>query len=205
MENRKQHWNAVYEEKTSTKVNWYEPLPQISLDSVAQCNLSKDAAIIDIGGGDGFLAEFLVAKGYKDVSVLDISEKAVERAKKRLGHRGEGITWIVADVTEFSPERQYDLWHDRATFHFLTEEQEATQYLKTLNQAVKPGGFVILGTFSENGPANCSGLEVKRYAVGDMQKLFSEGFITMNSKNLDHSTPSGAIQNFTFCSFRKNV
>ena len=203
METKKEHWDKVYQTKPCTEVSWYEPMPQASLKCIADCNLDKSAPIIDIGGGDSFLAEFLISQGYTDVTVVDISEKAIERAKERLGEKAEEISWIVADVTEFSPEKKYVLWHDRAAFHFLTDDTQVKEYLETLRKALSPGGFVILSTFSDKGPEKCSGLPVKQYSVAQMQKLFSEGFITMNCKNVDHETPSGKTQNFTFCTFQK--
>lgn len=205
MENKKDHWNKVYETKKPTEVSWYEPMPEVSLTYITDCKLEKDAAIIDIGGGDSFLAEFLLAQGFTDITVVDISEKAIERAKERLGEKADEVNWIVADVSKFQPERQYDLWHDRAVFHFLTEESQIENYLSSVKDAVKPGGFVVMGTFSENGPTKCSGLEIKQYSISQMQDLFYEGFSTLSCKNIDHQTPSGGMQNFTFCSFRKDT
>ena len=203
MEDRKQHWNQVYENKKATEVSWYEPMPETSLDYITECKLKKDAAIIDIGGGDSFLAEFLIGRGYTDITVVDISESAINRARQRLGEKADEIKWIVADAAEFKPDRQYDLWHDRAAFHFLTEDEKVEKYLKTIKEAVKPGGYVVLGTFSETGPTKCSGLEIRQYSISEMQALFAEGFTTMSCKNVDHTTPSGGTQNFTFCSFQK--
>ena len=203
MEDRKKHWEEVYENKKATQVSWYEPMPETSLDYITECKLEKDAAIIDIGGGDSFLAEFLIGRGFTDITVVDISENAINRARKRMGEKAEEIKWIVADAAEFVPERQYDLWHDRAAFHFLTEDQKVESYLKTVKQTVKPGGYVVLGTFSETGPTKCSGLEIKQYSISEMQALFADGFTTMSCKNVDHNTPSGGTQNFTFCSFQK--
>lgn len=203
MKNKKQHWNDVYEQKQITEVSWYEPMPETSLNFISECKLEKDAAIIDVGGGDSFLAEFLLAREYTDITVLDISEKAIERAKQRLGERAEEIKWIVADASEFTPEKKYDLWHDRAAFHFLTEEVEVQNYLRNVNEAVKPGGFVIMGCFSEDGPKKCSGLEVQQYSLDKMQQMFVGSFSTMSCKNVEHQTPTGAVQNFSFCSFRK--
>lgn len=203
MEDRKQHWNQVYENKKATEVSWYEPMPETSLNYITECKLKKDAAIIDIGGGDSFLAEFLIGRGYTDITVVDISESAINRARQRLGEKADEIKWIVADAAEFKPDRQYDLWHDRAAFHFLTEDEKVEKYLKTIKEAVKPGGYVVLGTFSETGPTKCSGLEIRQYSISEMQALFVEGFTTMSCKNVDHTTPSGGTQNFTFCSFQK--
>ena len=203
MEQDRQHWDKVYSEKQPTKVSWYEPMPEVSLNLIKECKLGKDAAIIDIGGGDSFLAEFLVSKGYTNVTVVDISEKAIERAKERMCEKADEVTWIVADAANFNPGKQFDLWHDRAAFHFLTDEAKKENYLKTLFAAVKPGGYVLMSTFSETGPAKCSGLEVQRYSVGEMQELFREEFNVLSGKSVDHTTPSGKTQNFTVCSFQK--
>lgn len=203
MQNRKDHWNKVYETKKPTEVSWYEAMPEVSLKCITDCKIEKDAAIIDIGGGDSFLAEFLLAQGYTDVTVVDISEKALERAKKRLGNKAEAVTWIIADVSNFQPQRMYDVWHDRAVFHFLTQKKEILNYLDTVNSAVNSDGFLIMGTFSENGPLKCSGLEIKQYSIAEMQELFADNFKTLSCRNIDHKTPSGGIQNFTFCSFEK--
>lgn len=203
MNENQQHWDNVYSEKAPTEVSWYEPMPEVSLEIIRNCELSKDSAIIDIGGGDSFLAEFLVAQGYTDVTVVDISSKAVERAKERMCEKADEVTWIIADASAFNPERQYDLWHDRATFHFLIEDRQKENYLRTLKQSVKPGGFVVMSTFSEKGPATCSGLDINRYSIGDMNKLFEDEFNMISGKNKDHETPSGGKQNFTYCCFQK--
>jgi 2-polyprenyl-3-methyl-5-hydroxy-6-metoxy-1,4-benzoquinol methylase len=203
MEDRKEHWNKVYENKKATEVSWYEPMPETSLDYITDCKLEKDAAIIDIGGGDSFLAEFLIGRGFTDITVVDISENAINRAKDRLGEKADDITWVIGDAAEFEPQRQYDLWHDRAAFHFLTEDAQVEKYMQNVQKAVKPGGYVVMGTFSETGPTKCSGIEIRQYSINDMQQLFADGFTTMSCKNIDHETPSGGKQNFTFCSFRK--
>lgn len=204
MENQEDHWDKIYESKTPTEVSWYEPLPEQSLSYIIECELQKDASIIDIGGGDSFLAEFLLAQNFKDVTVVDISQKAIDRAKLRLGERAEQVDWIKTNVLDFTPDRQYDVWHDRAAFHFLIEDKQVEKYVNLAYKAVKPGGFVVLGTFSESGPNTCSGLKVRQYSIKEMQQLFLDGFTPLNCKNFDHSTPSGDKQNFTFCSFRKD-
>lgn len=205
MNENQQHWDKVYSEKAPTEVSWYEPMPEVSLELIRSCNIPKDAAIIDVGGGDSFLAEFLVSLGYEDVTVVDISSKAIERAKERMCEKADEINWIIADASNFNPERQYDLWHDRAAFHFLLGEEQKKNYLGILKKAVKPGGYVIMGTFSDKGPDKCSGLEVQKYSVMDMCKLFEDDFDMLSGKNLDHQTPSGSKQNFTFCSFQKKT
>ena len=204
MNESQQHWDKVYSEKAPTEVSWYEPMPQISLELIRSCGISKDAAIIDIGGGDSFLAEFLVSLGYTDVTVVDISSKAIERAKERMCEKADEVKWIIADASKFEPERSYDLWHDRAAFHFLTGDDQKKDYLERVQKAVKPGGYVIMGTFSNKGPEKCSGLTVQRYSVNDICQFFEKEFSMLNGKNVDHQTPSGVTQNFTFCSFQKN-
>lgn len=203
MENNKSHWNKIYEEKNSTEVSWYEPMPETSLKFIAECKLDKNSAIIDIGGGDSSLVDFLLAKDFTDITVLDVSKKAISRAKARLGDRAEQVKWIISDVLDFVPERKYDLWHDRAAFHFLNEEGQVKKYLEVLEEAVDTGGFVVMSTFSEKGPDKCSGLEVKKYSISNLISLFSESFNMMSCKNVDHRTPSGSVQNFSFCSFKK--
>ncbi len=203
MEDYKEHWNAVYDTKKVTEVSWYEPMPENSLDLISGCTLEKDSAVIDVGGGDSFLAEFLLARGFSNITVVDISEKALDRAKERLGEQAEKVKWVVTDITQFEPREKYDLWHDRAAFHFLTEDEQVKAYMNVLMQAVKPGGFVIIGTFSDRGPKTCSGLPIKQYSIADLQQLFEQEFENLNSKTADHTTPSGAVQNFTFCSFRR--
>ncbi|WP_423818674.1 class I SAM-dependent methyltransferase [Salinimicrobium sp. TIG7-5_MAKvit] len=203
MNESQQHWDKVYSEKAPTEVSWYEPMPQISLELIRSCGISKDAAIIDIGGGDSFLAEFLVSLGYTDVTVVDISSKAIERAKERMCEKADEVKWIIADASKFEPERDYDLWHDRAAFHFLTGDDQKKDYLERVQKTVKPGGYVIMGTFSDKGPEKCSGLSVQRYSVNDICQFFEKEFNMLNGKNVDHQTPSGVTQNFTFCSFQK--
>ncbi len=199
-----EHWENIYRTKKLTEVSWYEPIPETSLEFIKGLNLSKDAAIIDVGGGDSFLADFLLMEGYTNVSVLDISEEALERVKKRLGERAEEINWIVADITGFQPEETYDLWHDRAAFHFLTEEDQVRKYLDLLKTAVKSQGVVVMATFSDKGPTKCSGIDIQQYTISDLAQLLSADFGMLSCKNVLHETPSGAEQDFIFCSFRKN-
>jgi len=203
MEARKSHWENIYNTKDISTVSWYQTKPSKSLDLIAEFNLDKDAAIIDIGGGDSFLPDFLLKLGYSNISVLDISEKAIENAKIRLGEDAEKIKWIVSDITKFTPSEKYDLWHDRAAFHFLTDDQEIENYVQLVSKSLKPNASLIIGTFSENGPTKCSGIEIKQYSQENLIQLFSAGFEKLQCENVDHETPSGALQNFTFCTFRK--
>lgn len=204
MKGKKSHWEEVYKKKDIEEVSWYQPKAETSMEYILDLNLKKNAKIIDIGGGDSFLAENLLSEGYTNITVLDISEAAIDRAKKRLGKKAEIIEWIVADASNFSSSEKYDLWHDRATFHFLTKEDEIGNYVRTLDNSVKKGGYVVMGTFSEKGPEKCSGIKIKQYSLHDLGEVLPEGFEILECKNVDHITPSEAVQNFSFCSFKKS-
>lgn len=199
----KEHWNNIYNTKKLTEVSWYQPVPETSMEFFRELGLPKDANIIDIGGGDSFLVDHLLKEGYKNITVLDISQKALERAKLRLGEKAEQVNWIEADAANFQASETYDLWHDRAAFHFLTEEKKIESYLERVKKQLNTGGFLILGTFSEKGPEKCSGISIRQYSLEEMRNLFSEGFEEVTCKNVEHHTPSGAVQHFSFCSFKK--
>ena len=166
-------------------------------------NLPLDANIIDIGGGDSHFVDALLDKGYKNIWVLDISSKAIDKAKQRLGARANNVHWIVSDVTEFEPPVQVDFWHDRAAFHFLTTEDEIYKYVTIAEDAIKKDGYLILGTFSENGPEKCSGLKIKQYSEASMSARFEVAFDKIKCITEDHITPFSTVQNFLFCSFKK--
>ena len=200
---RKNHWNKIYQTRSFEELSWYQQLPVTSLDFVRQFKLPKAAKIIDIGGGDSLLADHLLEMGYRDITVLDISDQAVERAKKRLGERAAEVKWIISDAANFRTSVQYDFWHDRAAFHFLTEEQEINNYLETIKTGVKPDGYLVLGTFSEHGPETCSGIQIRRYSEHSMTNRFKDFFGKIKCFTIDHQTPSGSIQNFLFCSFSR--
>ena len=199
--NRKEHWETVYKTKKPNEVSWTQENPVTSLDFIQRTNLDKSAKIIDIGGGDSKLVDFLLKEGYQNISVLNISEKALERAKIRLGEKANKVNWIVSDVTEFKPETAYDIWHDRATFHFLTTKEQMEGYTKTIEKWVS--SFLIIGTFSENGPKKCSGLEIKQYSETAIENQFSGRFKKIRCTTEDHITPFETLQNFTFCIFEK--
>lgn len=202
METRKQHWEKVYATKQPHEVSWTQDLPKTSLDFIQSFCLPKTASIIDVGGGDSKLADFLIDEGYENITVLDISENALERARLRLGDKGRNVKWIVADVTDFHPGASYDVWHDRATFHFLTTPEQIAIYLDTARQSVKH--FMAIGTFSENGPKKCSGLDVRQYTEEELQDQLQEGFKKIKCVSEDHITPFHTTQNFLFCSFQRN-
>ncbi len=198
---RKKHWETIFETKGLTDVSWHQETPEPSLSLLKGLDLPKTAKIIDIGAGDSFFVDSLLKLGYRNISVLDISAKALERAKKRLGEDAERIEWIVSDVTEFQPETRYDFWHDRAAFHFLTVEEEIEKYISTLKRAVSAYGYLVIGTFSESGPKKCSGLEITQYSESSLTSRLGKDFQTIECRTIDHKTPSDAIQNFLFCSF----
>ncbi|MGB3345295.1 MAG: class I SAM-dependent methyltransferase [Aequorivita sp.] len=201
--NMKNHWETVYKTKNPSQVSWTQKIPQTSLSFIKSLNLSKNAPIVDIGGGDGKLVDFLLDEGFTDISVLDISGKALKRAKQRLGKKSENITWIESDITEFKPERSYDLWHDRAAFHFLTDRKKIDKYLETVRKAVD--GYLIIGAFSENGPKKCSGLDIVQYSEETLPQLLKNGFKKLKCITVDHTTPFDTTQNFVFCSFKKKA
>ena len=202
MDEYKQHWETVYQTKQANEVSWTQEVPQTSLDFILSFNLPKSASIIDIGGGDSKLVDFLLEEGYENLTVLDISATALERAKARLGERAEKVNWIVADITDFRPDKTYDLWHDRAAFHFLTENEKIEKYLNIVHASVT--GFLLIGTFSEDGPKKCSGLEIKQYSGTSLENVFKRDFTKIACKTEDHITPFNTIQNFTFCSLKRN-
>ena len=200
---RQVHWDNVFASKNLEERTWYEPTPGISLDLLKQLSLPKDAAIIDIGGGDSLLVDHLLDLGYRNVSVLDISTKALEKAQARLQERARLVQWICSDVTDFTADQPYDFWHDRAAFHFLTTEEDVHHYAQTAASAIKPGGFLVIGTFSEQGPQKCSGLEIKQYSEDGLVQVFNNQFKKIQCQQAEHLTPTQAVQQFTFCTFQK--
>jgi 16S rRNA A1518/A1519 N6-dimethyltransferase RsmA/KsgA/DIM1 with predicted DNA glycosylase/AP lyase activity len=200
--NRWQHWEHIYQTKSPEEVSWTQTEPRISLEMIRRAALPKDAPIVDIGGGDSRLVDFLLKEDYNNVSVLDISRAALERARARLGEAASKVQWIHGDVLEWTPTQQYALWHDRAAFHFLRDPDEQNKYLNLLSQSV--AGQAIIGTFSVNGPIKCSGLEIQQYNAQTMSALFEQhGFEKLECLNDTHTTPFGTTQEFVFCRFRK--
>ncbi len=199
----KQHWENVFNTKAEDEVSWFQPYPKTSMQFIDLFKLPLNANIIDIGGGDSHFVDALLDRGYQNVYVLDISANAIEKAKKRLGDKVSKVHWIVSDVTEFEPPVQFDFWHDRAAFHFLTTEDKIYKYEAIAEDAIKKDGYLILGTFSENGPKKCSGLEIKQYSEASMSARFEVAFDRIKCITEDHTTPFNTIQNFLFCSFKK--
>ena len=201
MDTIKEYWETVYETKNPDQVSWTQNIPKTSLDFIHSFFLNKTAKIIDIGGGDSKLADHLLDEGYEHITVLDISAKALEKAKLRLGKRAEKIKWIVSDITDFEPTTTYDLWHDRATFHFLTNNAEIKKYIDIVHRSVS--GFLVIATFSDKGPQKCSGLTIKQYNEGQLVKQFISDFDKLRCFREDHITPFNTLQNFQFCSFSR--
>jgi 2-polyprenyl-3-methyl-5-hydroxy-6-metoxy-1,4-benzoquinol methylase len=200
---RKAHWNTVYQTKSLNEFSWYQPVPEISLAFMSLLEIPRDAKIIDVGGGDSLLVDHLLAKGFSDISVLDISAAALERAKSRLGKEAKKVKWIEEDVTAFQSSIKYDFWHDRATFHFLVEEKDIQLYQKLVENQISSGGKMLIGTFSDQGPAKCSGISIRQYTPEKLKSTFANGFDQIGCESGDHLTPSGNVQNFVFCCFNK--
>ena len=202
-EDYKNHWENVYKTKTPNEVSWTQLHPKTSIELIKSFNLPKTCSIIDVGGGDSLLVDFLLKDGFQNITVLDISNEAIKRAKKRLGEKADKVSWIVSNITDFSPEKTYDIWHDRATFHFLNKNNQIKKYINLVNKSVN-NSFVI-GTFSMDGPLKCSGMEIVQYNDVKMNDLFSNHFKKLSSIKEDHITPFNTIQNFIFCTFTKKT
>jgi len=197
------HWDTVYKTKGPNQVSWTQEIPKTSLDFIHSFGLTKTAKIIDIGGGDSKLVDYLLDEGFENITVLDISTQALDKAKKRLGDKAQKINWVVSDITEFQPDTTFDVWHDRATFHFLTTGEQVSKYLDTARNSVS--GFLTIGTFSDNGPEKCSGLQTKQYSEEKLTAELQNGFDKLRCLTEDHTTPFDTTQNFLFCSFKRHL
>ena len=197
----KEHWEKVYKTKTPDQVSWTQKKPQESLDLIHSVTIEKSDAVIDIGGGDSNLVDFLLEEGYSNITVLDISAEAIKRAKHRLGMLANKVTWIVSDIVDFKPTQQYKIWHDRAAFHFLTNPKAISSYCSLLENFANRN--VILGVFSTDGPLKCSGIEISQYDKESLINTIPKSFSLLESFTKDHLTPFETTQNFLFCSFQK--
>jgi trans-aconitate methyltransferase len=200
---RQSHWEGVYTTKGEDQVSWFQETPAISLELIDFVGATKTSAIIDIGAGASRLADCLVARGYEHLTVLDISAAALATARSRMGEKANGVTWIRADVTAWEPPQSYDLWHDRAAFHFLTLPNDQAAYVARLRRALRPGGHAIIATFAPDGPERCSGLVVSRYDATGLAATLGSGFELIDSRRHEHFTPSRAMQKFQFSTFRR--
>jgi ubiquinone/menaquinone biosynthesis C-methylase UbiE len=200
---RQAHWQSVYSSKDETELSWFEQSPAISLDLIRRSGAHSGTSIIDIGGGASRLVDALLDGGYRTISVLDLSEKALSVARARLGPRASQVRWIEADVTRWEPEQRYDLWHDRAAFHFLTDPNDRAAYVERLMRGTSPGAQVIIGTFAFEGPERCSGLPVVRHDANSLKQALGESFELEETRPYEHRTPWGSFQRFQFSRFSK--
>ncbi|MFD1561741.1 class I SAM-dependent methyltransferase [Paraburkholderia silviterrae] len=200
----KEHWNRIYTTKASTNVSWFQEHANQSVELIRQAGVAKDAAIIDVGGGASTLVDDLLSEHYRNLTVLDLSDAALAVARARLGSHASAVSWIAGDITQVElPVHAYDVWHDRAVFHFLTGEADREAYVRAVIRAVKPGGLVIVATFAEDGPDHCSGLPVMRYSADTLHAEFGAPFTLLRQEREEHHTPSGATQKFIYCLCRK--
>ncbi len=200
----KDHWETVYAQKPPESVSWYKLHLDISLKLIEQAGRNPDSSIIDVGGGFSTLVDDLLKKGIKRLTVLDISGQALAVAKTRLGHRASEINWVEADIVQAKlPEHAYDIWHDRAVFHFLVNAEDRQRYIRVMKASLKPKGQLVMGTFSLQGPPRCSGLEVVRYSSSTLQTELGEDFRLLETLEEEHRTPFNTTQKFTYCRFKR--
>jgi ubiquinone/menaquinone biosynthesis C-methylase UbiE len=206
MEDKASHWEGVYHRKKADEVSWYRPHLEQSVAFVEKAALPARSAIIDVGGGASTFVDDLLARGYSNVTVLDISSASLDAAKQRLGASAKGVHWLVGDITEVSlPENAYDFWHDRAVFHFLRDPSERKRYVAAARRALRPGGHLVVATFGPHGPEKCSGLDVVRFSADQLQAEFGPDFVKLESRTELHSTPWGSEQEFVYCYFQLNT
>jgi SAM-dependent methyltransferase len=198
------HWDAVYAARGPDRVSWYQPEPATSLALIDDLNLGDDAAVIDVGGGASSLAARLLERGFTDVTVLDVSAQALELARTALGGGAQRVTWLEQDVLAWSPDRVYDLWHDRAVFHFLVDRAKRQRYADVLAGALRPGGRAIVATFAVDGPLTCSGLAVARYDADGLASALGPGLRPIATRREEHHTPAGTVQPFTWMALERS-
>ena len=200
----KNHWEQQYAGKNPTEVSWYQSHPQHSLSLIGDTGLGTAASIIDVGGGASTLVDHLLASGYRDITVLDIARTPISRAQERLGDRSQQVTWVESDITDYVPDRTFDIWHDRAVFHYLTDEDDRESYLASMHRALKANGQVIIATFSDSGPSQCSGLDVMHYSPRMLSQVMGPRLRLVETLTEEHSTPNGGLQQFVYCRFSHN-
>jgi len=200
----KNHWESLYAAKNHAEVSWYQSHPQHSLALIGDTGIGTAAGIIDIGGGASTLVDHLLEAGYRDITVLDIARTAIEQTRERLGNLSQQVTWVEDDVTGYSSGRTFDIWHDRAVFHFLTHERDRALYLEALHHTLKPGGQVIIATFSDIGPSQCSGLDIMRYNPESLSHALGPQLRLVETLTEEHRTPDCGLQQFVYCRFHHN-
>lgn len=200
-----EYWNKIYHDKNEDQLSWFQAVPKQSLEMIDELNLPHDANIIDIGGGESRLVDHLLKRGFSNISILDISSEALEVTRSRIGTEASKIDFITSDVTQFIPLKKYFLWHDRATFHFLTDLEQVEKYLKIAYDALEIGGYLLVSTFSKSGPEKCSGLSVSHYSQDELKSLFGRFFNNPKCFEVTHETPWHSKQDFVYCGFKKTV
>jgi ubiquinone/menaquinone biosynthesis C-methylase UbiE len=198
------HWNSLYRTKRPDEMSWYQPFPARSIELLLRSGANAASEIIDVGGGDSTFVDALLERGFRHVTVLDISRQALERARTRLGERAAGVTWIEADVRDFKlPANGFDVWHDRAVFHFFTRQEDRERYVAQVAHALRPGGLLIIATFALEGPTRCSGLAASRYDASALAHTLGDEFVLQESVTDVHRTPAGVEQAFTYAAFTR--
>lgn len=200
---KSEYWNDIYKKKDELHQSWFQEKPEKSLEMIDELKLGNNSSIIDIGGGESRLVDYLLERRFSDITLLDISNESLEKTKQRLGPKAKDVKFITSDVTTFTPSQKYDLWHDRAAFHFLTDLKDVEKYLTIAHKALNTGGSLIVSTFSKSGPDKCSGLTISKYSQEDLKKVFGKFFQNTRCFETTHTTPWGANQDFVYCSFKK--
>ncbi|KWT90157.1 class I SAM-dependent methyltransferase [Candidatus Magnetominusculus xianensis] len=200
---RKDYWDDVYKNKLPNQVSWYEEFPVVSFDMIEASGVGPDANIIDVGGGASNLVDNLLSNGYRRITVLDVAPLSIDKAKERLKGKAGSVKWLEADITEVKLTEDYDVWHDRAVFHFLTNADDRKRYVSAVRQSLKIGGHLIISTFSVDGPMKCSGLDVVRYSPQTLSSEFGDDFQLIESSHVEHITPAKVVQRFIFCRFKR--
>ncbi|MGC6421308.1 MAG: class I SAM-dependent methyltransferase [Flavobacteriaceae bacterium] len=202
-EERKNHWEHIYHSKTFEACSWYQDIPEFSLNQIKKYAAIK-TPIIDVGGGESKLTEKLFQQGFQDLTVLDISQKAIEKAQKRMRGNVSKVQWILSDITTFQTDKNYGLWHDRAAFHFLTQQNDIATYIDIASERIVIGGYLVIGTFSKTGPNRCSGIDVKQYDAPSLARCFKKSFTLVHHQEMLHTTPFDTQQAFCFCILQRN-
>lgn len=200
---QKEHWEEVYARKTDAELTWHQDDPAASLALIERAGLHQGARIVDIGGGTSRLASRLLDRGFSNVTVLDLSSAALERAREAMGPRGDTVSWVAQDVLRWQPDGHFDLWHDRAAFHFLTDPADRAAYVARLTEALVPGGWAVIASFAADGPEKCSGLPVQRYDPEDLARVLGEAFALIEGRHVAHPKPQGGTQAFQYSLLRR--
>lgn len=192
------HWDQIYDSRPPTELSWFQRHPETSLRLIGAAASGPSSAVVDVGSGASELVDDLLARGFTDITLVDISRRALEKVRERLGNEARRVRFVNQDLLTWVPERRYDVWHDRAVFHFLTESAARERYIEIVADAIGSGGTLVLGTFAQDGPTSCSGLPVSRYSADDLADVFARSFSLVGNEREEHLTPSGAAQSFTW-------